>query len=124
VGKNDTIKKRTAEKQDRFLKAYSIAGTVTTAAIAAGIHRDTPYRWNKNDTNGFAKRFVDAQAEFSDHIESVAFERVRSGQGSDLLLITLLNAHIPEKYRANRRRITDNGIEVIKKLTHLSRQVR
>jgi len=47
MGKNDTIKKRTAEKQDRFLKAYSVAGTVTTSAIAAGIHRDTAYRWNK-----------------------------------------------------------------------------
>ena len=122
MGKNDTIKKRTADKQTRFLSAYSTAGTVTIAAAAAGIHRDTVYRWDKNNIRGFKKRFADAKAEFADHIEAVALERVKSEHGSDLLLIALLNAHKPEKYRIAQLTTAQAPLEKIKVLTRLKRR--
>ena len=122
VGKNDTVKKRTLDKQNRFLQAYSAAGTVTVAASAAGIHRDTVYRWASNDIEGFRGRFGAAKAEFADHIEAIALERVKSEQGSDLLLIALLNAHKPEKYRATRAKKTNRSMAVVKMLTSLKRR--
>ena len=122
VGKNDTVKKRTLDKQNRFLQAYSAAGTVTVAASAAGIHRDTVYRWASSDTGGFRGRFGAAKAEFADHIEAIALERVKSEQGSDLLLIALLNAHKPEKYRATRVNKANRSMTVVKMLTSLKRR--
>ncbi|MCH8129245.1 MAG: hypothetical protein IIC70_05010, partial [Acidobacteria bacterium] len=41
-------------------------------------------------------------AAFADELENIAMDRIRNPEGrlgSDILLITMLNAHKPEKYR-------------------------
>ena len=55
-------------------------------------------------------------------MESIAFERVQTRDTNDVLLITLLNAHKPDKYRPNTQAANEQATEVIAKLTKLTRK--
>jgi hypothetical protein len=101
------LKKKFLEK---FLKCYMIE----TAAKAAGIDRTTVSRWRRSD-KAFAEKFEKARSEVLAVLEDEAFRRAYKGVGepvfykgeecgevqkfSDRLLITLLKAYAPEKYR-------------------------
>jgi DNA-binding XRE family transcriptional regulator len=86
--------------QPRFLKAYEELGTVTHAATAAGVARSTVYQVEKNDPE-FAAAFEEAREAAADRLERVAIQRAE--ETSDTLLIFLLKALRPEKYRENVR---------------------
>jgi len=104
------------KKQDVFIKWLSRKGNVSAACKKAKIDRSTAYEWRKDDPN-FAKRWEEAIEIATEWMEEEARRRAADGvlqpvfQGgkrvgsirkySDTLLIFLLKAHKPEKYRDN-----------------------
>lgn len=100
-------------KQEAFLAAYAQVGNVTAAAKIAGVNRSTHYEWLKCDQ--YQARFSEAHEEAADALEAEARRRALSGvdrpifqrgqqvgvvrEYSDTLLIFLLKATRPEKFR-------------------------
>lgn len=97
-----------------FLAELADSGTVTAAADIAGINKKTAYRWRDSDKE-FAEAWDDALEIGTDGLEREAIRRARDGltkpvfQGgkrvgevqeySDTLLIFMLKARRPDKYR-------------------------
>jgi len=95
---------RTRASQRAFLEAYKVAGTVTAAcaAVGRGCSLQAVRNWDRDNVLGFSVAYSDARAAWADFLEELAYKRViqpDGTKGSDLLLITLLNAHLPAKYR-------------------------
>ena len=95
--------KNTWTRQDRFLRAFAVCRTKSTAARAAGIDRNTVIYWERHDTLGFKERLAYADEVFLNSLEDLALNRVRAQKPSDnpTLLIMLLNGNLPDKYRPN-----------------------
>jgi hypothetical protein len=79
-----------------FLDAIRVSGNVRLATAAAGIDRSTPYRRAQRDPK-FAEAWAAAEQDAVDTLEAEA--RRRALHGSDGLLMFLLRAHRPERYR-------------------------
>ena len=122
VPNKSEIYKNTGARKQAFLVAYAKCGTVTQASKSIGISPATPYDWLKHDNDGFKANFEQAKQSFADSLESIAFERVQTRDTNDVLLITLLNAHKPDKYRPNAQATNEQASEVIAKLTRLTRK--
>lgn len=104
----------TAKKRERFLERFAISGNVTYSAQIAGIERTSHYLWLNKDES-YAEKFASAREEAADRLEAEAERRAAHGvsepvfyQGeicghiqrySDVLLIFLLKATRPEKFR-------------------------
>ncbi len=86
-------------KKRAFLVAFSTTGMLTRAAQIAGVDRSSHYHWLKDPE--YRKAFEYAQEIAGDNLESLAFERAQDKRdpGSTTLLIFLLKAVKPEKYR-------------------------
>lgn len=97
----------TTEKHWRlkFLDGLRMHGMVMQAALEAGIHRNTAYFERQRDPE-FAKEWADALDRGVDMLEDVA--KKRAYEGSDTLLIFLLKAHRPDRYRETTRSIQVN----------------
>ena len=80
----------------RFLEASTLTGNVRLAASAARIDRSTPYHLAARDA-AFAAAWAAAEENAIDLLEAEA--RRRALAGSDGLLMFLLRAHRPERYR-------------------------
>ena len=81
-----------------FLAALRSTGIVTLAAHAAQIDRNAPYAARRRNPV-FAQQW---DAAIEDGIQMLEAEaRRRAIKGSDLLMIFLLKAHRPERYRDN-----------------------
>jgi hypothetical protein len=85
-----------AAKQARFLLAFRDTGNVRASCQAAGIGRQTAYDW-RDQYPPFAAQWDEAQEDAVDVLEAVALQRAKAT--SDTLLIFLLKAHRPDKYR-------------------------
>lgn len=83
-------------KKGLFLEAFVAQGTIVHAAREVGIHRDTHYQWMKEDAE-YVKAFQAAQEDSVQTLEAEA--RRRAFAGSDTLLIFILKAARPERYR-------------------------
>ena len=108
-------KTKLVPKQKAFLVAYALCGNVRAAARLARCARSQHYWWLNQPA--YAEAFAEAHAEACDALESEARRRAVKGvrkpvfyQGticgsvceySDTLLIFLLKAALPEKYRDN-----------------------
>lgn len=118
---NSTPKKVLTRNRDwkkKFLEALKNTANVRAACYAAGIDRVTAYTYRKKDEK-FAKEWETSLDEAVDLLEASAWQRAKSGitrehshfykgnlvgkdviqEYSDTLLIFLLKAHRPEKYR-------------------------
>jgi hypothetical protein len=111
-----TPQKRTARWRAKFLDALAKSGNVLLACRSAGIGRATAYV-HRNRFPVFAQKWDDAIDESIDIMEAEARRRAIQGterrvfyQGgeidvvrdySDVLLIFLLKAHRPERFRDN-----------------------
>lgn len=102
----DTIKR---DWYENFLVAFNEFGMVTTACRHAKIGRTTFYDALKTDP-AFAEEFRFIEEEVTEQLEAEAFRRAHDGvtkptkfgdvkEYSDTLLIFLLKARRPEKYR-------------------------
>lgn len=93
-----------------FLDAFTQTGIVLAAAEASGVPRRTVYRWLEHD-EAFALEFRQAEEESTQRLEREAWRRAAEGvekfsasgrpytDYSDTLLIFLLKARRPERYR-------------------------
>jgi transposase-like protein len=117
-----TTKKEREVKQRLFLEEFKANGNVSGAAREAGIARSTAYEWRETDLD-FAKAWEEAENEAVDTLEREAWRRARDGvvkthgvyykdelletveetTYSDTLLIFLMKAHRPQKYRETTR---------------------
>lgn len=102
------------DAQTRFLRSLARYGNVSMASKAAHIGRKTAYRWRQDEAD-FAHAWEDALKDAEDVMAKEAWRRAVKGttkpvyQGgeqvgsvqeySDTLLIFLLKATNPEKYR-------------------------
>ena len=113
-----TLQKRTREAQDRFLEAFARDGTVLRASKATGVGRTTVYDWERGDVQGFRHRYENARHAFRESLEAHALDIAQQlgPTNSPLLLITLLNANWPEKYRQNVVVTDDTAKDVLKEL--------
>jgi hypothetical protein len=89
----------------KFLDGLRMHGVVTRAAMEAGIDRDTAYYERQRDPT-FAVEWQEALDRGVDMLEDVAKQRAFAG--SDTLLIFLLKAHRPERYRETIRTVSLN----------------
>jgi hypothetical protein len=103
-----------ARQKKQFLAEFRQRGDITASARAVGIARTTPYKWRKHDA-AFDEAFRDAEEEVSDALEGEAFRRAMGQvevpvyhhgevvghirRYSDGLLMFLLRARRPERYR-------------------------
>jgi hypothetical protein len=94
IEQSDSIKTQT--RKARALARFRQLGTVRSACIAAGIGRRTWYDWLEED-RAFAALVYDARDDVVDELEKAAFQRAIDG--SDGLLMFLLKAFRPSKYR-------------------------
>lgn len=82
--------------QDRFLSIYEESCNITTAARAVGIGRRTVYREKARNAE-FRAAMAEAEEVAVANLEEVAYQR--AVDSSDTLLIFLLKANRPAKYR-------------------------
>jgi hypothetical protein len=103
-----------SKKMKPFLEAFRQCGTISRAAKAVGINRDTVLNWRNQDSE-FEKLFINADCDIADELEAHAIERATTGvrktvyfrgtrigetiEKSDTLLMFLLRARRPELYR-------------------------
>ena len=91
------------ELKAKFLKEYNKRRTISSAVSGMTIGRTLIYEWFKEDSE-FKQNFDDSKLAIGESLESTAFALIdrmlESGDYSrPLLLITMLNAHLPERYR-------------------------
>ena len=128
-------RRRRPDWAPRFLEAIRSSGNVRLAARAAGIDRSTPYQRARRDPV-FAAAWAEATEDAIDLLEAEA--RRRALASSDQLLMFLLRAHRPEKYRdrfdvrlelqAEAERVAERlGVpveDVLERVERLAREVR
>jgi hypothetical protein len=98
-----------------FLAAYEEWGTTRAACHAAGISRSSYDRWHQEDGE-FVRELDRVKLAFAESLEELALERVRNpdkNRGSDILLIGLLNANMPSKYRPQFAMSEDSAKDLI-----------
>ena len=83
--------KRDSRKK-RFIEALTLNGTVFHAAQAAGVSRQTAYRWRQEDLE-FADLWDEASETAVDAVESVLYQKALSGD--TISMIFYLKAHRP-----------------------------
>ena len=106
--------------QKQFLEAFTVSCSVQKAARWAGVHRQCHYDWLKQDST-YPSRFAEARQRAAQELEDEAVRRAKDGvrrplvykgkqvyiQGepiyqieySDQLLIRLLEAYNPERFK-------------------------
>lgn len=79
-------------RKKKFIAAQTTQGTVSHAAQAAGVSRNTVYRWRDDDPE-FAILWDEAHEQAVDSVESVLFQKALSGD--TICMIFYLKAHRP-----------------------------
>jgi len=117
-------------KQDAFLAAYPEFGSIkaTVKSIAhilesksiEGSQRMVSH-WLERDNLGFIERFAQVKMEHAEYLETLALDRVKNAGpqdkiGSDVLLIALLNANNPQKFKRFGDNTDKSGAESLKQL--------
>jgi hypothetical protein len=113
---SNPTRKRRHDWKPAFLDAFAKTGNVSEAAKTAGISRQHAYYARDSDPD-YAKAWDDAEQQSHDALEREAFRRAHEGvkdfkvgpdgqfvemrKYSDTLLIFLLKARRPGKYREN-----------------------
>ena len=104
------------KKQEVFLAALSEWGTIKKSCALASLTYDTYKDWHAADYK-FAERCTEARYTFAESLEELALERVTNpdkNRGSDVLLLGLLNANMPKKYRPQVQMSDESSKEIIK----------
>jgi|TARA_R100000687_G_C6378113_1_gene131283 hypothetical protein len=113
-----TNAERKGDKEARkalFLKAFREIGTRSGAFRIAKISRKAYDVWISEDPD-FMRLVANAQLEFGEYLEEIALERVKNpdkNRGSDVLLLGLLNANLPTKFRPQFAMSEDSAKDLI-----------
>ena len=121
---SDSYRDKEAKKrQESFLVVYSKGASIRSAAKASGTTRWSVKRWIDGDKFGFKDRFESAQSDFKDSLIERAMNRLEEQKASDspLLLITMLNAYIPEKFRPTTASTEEVAKDTIRELRTLAK---
>jgi hypothetical protein len=86
------MRDRRDRQKKRFLAALTEQGTVSHAASAAGVSRNTAYRWRRDDLE-FAEAWDEAHENAVDAVESTIYQQAVGG--NTLAAIFYLKAHRP-----------------------------
>ena len=80
--------------------------------------------WIKKDYLEFAERYEEADTAFCENLEQLALERVKmqDAKSNPVLLITLLNANLPNKYRPTVVMADDTAKSVLTELRQLAKE--
>ena len=115
--------RKVLKEQDRFLELYEKSRAKGTSAKGVGVVRETVRLWEKKDILGFKKRLEEADEKFCDTLEQKALALIddMSVTNSPLLLITLLNANLPHKYRPNVIVPDETAKDMLQELRKLSK---
>lgn len=105
---------QTVRRKAGFLAAFAVSGNVSAACVEAGVSRRVVYDWKGNDPS-FLEAFEEAELASTEALEEEARRRAAIGteepvwhngqqvgtvrKYSDTLLIFLLKARNPSKYR-------------------------
>ena len=116
--------KRSWRNQAKFLTCYSETRSKSVAASYSGVSIRTVNRWQQENRYGFLERMEEADFEFCEHLEQLALERVKmqDAKSNPVLLITLLNANLPMKYRPTVVMADDTAKSVLSELRELAKQ--
>jgi len=117
--------KKQAINQHVFLKTFEAAGTNRAAAKSVGITVHAVGIWKREDQLGFNARFNKAVETFADSLEDIAMARIKDptgNRGSDVLLLAMLNAHKPEKYRTGIVVVDETPKAVAAKLAKMAQE--
>ena len=109
------ISKKTIEaKQSAFIAAYGECGSIRAACKASNVSRSAVSSWREKNINNFKDKFITANEMFKEYLQDMAVERIKNQKPTDnpVLLITLLNAHYPEKDRRDAH-AADSGMKDI-----------
>lgn len=83
-------------QQRAFCAAFAVCGTIRHAAEKSGVGRTSHFTWMQ-ESPAYRNAFAEAYEDAGDNAE---FEMRRRGfAGSDRLLLEIVRAHKPEKYR-------------------------
>ena len=98
--------------QESFLVAFGEVGSIRKACTASSVGRSTVEDWMRNDVNSFKAKMDAARQMFREMLQDMALERAQAQKPNDnpVLLITLLNAAWPEKYRRDGQ-VASNGVK-------------
>lgn len=102
-------------RRKRFLLAFEECGTISAACRMTGIARSGVKAWAAQDPE-FAEELHAARLAFAEMLEGIALDRVRNpdkNRGSDVLLLGLLNANLPTKYRPQFAMSEDSAKDLI-----------
>jgi len=86
------MRDRRDTKKKRFIETLTSQGTVLHAAQAAGVSRNTAYRWKHEDCE-FASLWDEAHENAVDVVESSLYQKAVSGD--TIAMIFYLKAHRP-----------------------------
>lgn len=89
------MRDKSDRQKKRFIAALTTHGTVRHAAQAAGVSRNTVYRWRQEDFE-FAEAWYEAHENAVDVVENVIYQQAVGG--NTLAAFFYLKAHRP-KYR-------------------------
>jgi len=115
-----------ASQKKTLLVALEEWGTVRKACQVAGVSRPVFYQWNSNDPE-FSVGADLARKSFAESLEELALMRVRNpekGKGSDILLLGLLNANMPHKFRPQIAMNEDSAKELIVEWRKAAKEVK
>ena len=95
--------KRKEQIKKTFLNEYRKQRTISSAISGLKVNRDTVYEWFKEDPE-FKQKFDEEKLAVGESLESKAFQLIdnmvkKGDYGRPVLLITMLNAHLPERYK-------------------------
>ena len=92
---------RVKARQEAFLLAYGEIGTIRAACEASSVGRSTVGDWERKDLHLFMARFQAGREIFREGLQDLALSRIKQQKpdGNPILLITMLNACWPEKFR-------------------------
>ena len=108
-------KEQAARRKVMFLRVFEEWGTIRKACDTTGIPRGTYNRWHSEDPE-FSRDVDVARQAFAESLEEIALDRVRNpdkGKGTDILLLGLLNANMPQKFRPQIAMNEDSAKELI-----------
>ena len=123
---NQKRKEQADKRKAHFLEVFEEWGTIRRACDVVGIPRGTYNRWHSEDPD-FSKSVDLARRSFAESLEEIALERVRNpdkGKGADILLLGLLNANMPQKFRPQIGMNEDSAKELIVEWRKAAKEVK
>ena len=110
--------------QSKFLKCYKETRSKSVSASYSGVTYRTASKWERDNKFGFAERLEEADFEFCENLEQLALERVKmqDAKSNPVLLITLLNANLPMKYRPTVVMADDTAKSVLSELRQIAKE--